>query len=299
VKGITADFDDAEGGTVNYAKKIIQTLSQEYQVFTQLLDTSLFGVPQKRKRFFIVALRKDTRAGHGESPFEIIERLRHGFLATKGISAPISTRSAISDLEVSRNGTRPSLGFDHFEEIAYQGPLTAYQRLMNKGVGKSITDTRLARHSPGIKARFQRLIEICHADGRLNVSISAELRASLGLKKCAIRVMDPENPSPTITSMPDDLIHYLEPRALTVRENARLQSFPDSFVFRGKYTTGGERRKREVPRFTQVANAVPPLVAEAIGTALMSYLRTATTTSAPLDFAKAPQTLRGAQAIPA
>ena len=45
--------------------------------------------------------------------------------------------------------------------------------------------------------------------------------------------------APTITSLPDDLLHYSEPRTLTVRENARLQSFPDWFRFRGNYTTGG------------------------------------------------------------
>lgn len=290
VRGIAADFDDANGsgGKINYAKRIIQTLSADYRVFTEVLDTSLFGVPQKRKRFFIVALRKDITAGYGESPFQVIERLRLGFLAGKGISAPVSTKCAISDLEVGRNGTRPSQDTENFEEIAYKGPLTAYQRLMNTGVGRLVTDTRLARHNPEIKARFQKLIELCHADGRLNMSISPELRASFGLKKCAIRVMDPESPSPTITSMPDDLIHYREARTLTVRENARLQSFPDSFIFRGKYTTGGDRRKREVPRFTQVANAVPPLVAEAIGSALMAYLQTATVTLSS-GFAREPQ----------
>lgn len=296
VKGIAADFDaaDGSGGKINYAKRIIETLSAEYRVFTEVLDTSLFGVPQKRKRFFIVALRKDITAGYGESPFQIIERLRLGFLASKGISAPVSTKSAISDLEIGRNGTRPSQDTAHFEEIAYKGPLTAYQRLMNAGVGQAVTDTRLARHNQEIKARFQKLIELCHANGRLNVSISPELRASFGLKKCAIRVMDPENPSPTITSMPDDLIHYREARTLTVRENARLQSFPDSFVFKGKYTTGGDRRKREVPRFTQVANAVPPLVAEAIGGALMVYLQTATATL-PLVSSKEPQNSHDAE----
>ena len=72
--------------------------------------------------------------------------------------------------------------------------------------------------------------------------------------------------------MPDDLIHYDEPRTLTVRENARLQSFPDWFAFQGKYTTGGKRRRHEVPRFTQVANAVPPLLAEALGEVLMEIM---------------------------
>jgi DNA (cytosine-5)-methyltransferase 1 len=72
--------------------------------------------------------------------------------------------------------------------------------------------------------------------------------------------------------MPDDLLHYCEPRTLTVRENARLQGFPDWFSFKGKYTSGGRLRRKEVPRFTQVANAVPPLVAEAMGRALLGIV---------------------------
>ena len=73
----------------------------------------------------------------------------------------------------------------------------------------------------------------------------------------------------TVTTLPDDMIHYGEPRILTVRENARLQTFPDWFSFKGKYTTGGHRRKKECPRYTQVGNAVPPLLAEAIGETLL------------------------------
>lgn len=296
VKGIAIDFE-GDSGKINYAKKIIDELSVDYGVHAQVLDTSTFGVPQKRKRFFIVGIRKDVIAGYGETPFQYIERLRLGFLADKGISSPVAALSAISDLEVGRNGTRPCPDFAGFEEIAYKGPLTAYQRLMNSDVGQNTTDTRLARHNAEIKARFEKLIKLCHADGRLNVSISAELRASFGLKKCAIRVLDPDGPSPTITSMPDDLIHYKEARTLTVRENARLQSFPDSFAFKGKYTTGGDRRKREVPRFTQVANAVPPLVAEAIGRALLAYLETEQVTLKSSAPKKAIRSSRGVEEV--
>lgn len=299
VKGMAIDFDDeeSEDGKVNYAKKIIQALSVEYNVSAEVLDTSNFGVPQKRKRFFIIGLRKDAKFHGMEKPFAVIERLRLGFLASKGLSVPVASKSAISDLEVKRNGTRQSADSVGFQEIAYKGPLTSYQRLMNFGVDKNVTDTRLARHNAEITSRFDKIIQLCHADGRLNVSISPELRASFGLKKCAIRVLDPDGPSPTITSMPDDLIHYHEPRTLTVRENARLQSFPDSFVFKGKYTTGGDRRKKEVPRFTQVANAVPPLVAEAIGRALIGYLRPAEVTAAVSAPRIVPQYSRGAAVI--
>ena len=55
---------------------------------------------------------------------------------------------------------------------------------------------------------------------------------------------------------------------MTVREHARIQSFPDEYEFKGPYTTGGERRKIDVPRYTQVANAVPPLFAEQVGLAI-------------------------------
>lgn len=59
---------------------------------------------------------------------------------------------------------------------------------------------------------------------------------------------------------------------MTVREHARLQSFPDWFKFTGPYTTGGSRRKDACPRFTQVGNAVPPLFAEALGETLRGLL---------------------------
>lgn len=275
VRGITQDFDDVDApeGKINYSKRIIDSLSKNYFVSSRMIDTSTFGVPQKRHRFFVIAIRTDLAKRLQEDPFDAIERDRLMFLRSKGIaSVPVSSKAAISDLEISRNGKLPSRDSRGFEEIAYLGPLTSYQRLMHCELGTSLADTRLARHKPEIVARFTKIIAICHADGRLNVSLSSELKASFGLRKCAIRVLDPDNTSPTITSMPDDLIHYREPRALTVRENARLQSFPDWFTFKGKYTTGGDRRKKEVPRFTQVANAVPPLVAEAIGRVLAQEL---------------------------
>jgi len=132
------------------------------------------------------------------------------------------------------------------------------------------SDTRLARHKPDIATRFAEIIDRCKRQGRLNTNVGRETRELYGLKKQALRVLDPTRPAPTITSMPDDLLHYAEPRTLTVRENARLQSFPDWYAFQGKYTSGGDRRKREVPRFTQVANAVPPMMAEVLGEALLN-----------------------------
>lgn len=263
VRGFTMNFGGEEEVN-NYAQKLRALLSKRYTVHEKLIDLSRFGVPQQRTRYFLIALHPD----FGDvDPFTVIEERLPSFLRTLKLQAPVSSWSAISDLEMANGGTQESRDSKGFLEIVAGTPRTAYQRLMG-GNCKDVRDLRLARHSPEISRRFSEIIEACHAEGRLNTSISAEMRNKYGLKKHALRVLDPDRPSPTITSMPDDLLHYEEARTLTVRENARLQSFPDWFRFQGKYTTGGERRRREVPRFTQVANAVPPLAARAIGEAL-------------------------------
>ena len=82
-----------------------------------------------------------------------------------------------------------------------------------------------------------------------------------------------EEQSPTIMTLGDDFCHYGEDRSLTVREMARLQSFDDDFVFQGKRTTGGDRRKVETPQFTQVGNAVPPLMARAIAEEILRHIK--------------------------
>ena len=86
-------------------------------------------------------------------------------------------------------------------------------------------------------------------------------------------VLKPDEQSSTIMTIPDDYIHFNSPRALTVREMARLQSFDDSFVFQGKRSTGGNNRKFEVPQFTLVGNAVPPLLARAIAIEILKNIK--------------------------
>lgn len=273
VRGFTLDFS-AGDEIKNFSQALKTRLSDDYTVHEQLLDLSIFGVPQARTRYFVLAFRSELKISN---PFEHLRNRLPSFLRSLRLTAPVSSGAAISDLEVGRGGTQPSSESKGFQETCYAGPLTHYQKLMNAGCEKP-TNLRLARHTENIVSRFKEIIELSHAAGRLNVSIGAEMRARFGIKKMALRVLDPDRPSPTITSMPDDLLHYSEPRTLTVRENARLQSFPDWYSFQGKYTSGGHRRKQEVPRFTQVANAVPPLAARAIGETLAELLRSESTT---------------------
>lgn len=92
---------------------------------------------------------------------------------------------------------------------------------------------------------------------------------SLQTSKHTQRALVANEPSPAALTIPDDYCHYspklTEARTLSVREMARIQSFPDWFIFRNKETTGGERRSFETPQYTQVGNAVPPLLGKAIG----------------------------------
>lgn len=272
VNGITVDFADesSDDGRINYAEKLVRELSKEYRVRWKMINVSDYGVPQARVRFFLLGLRKDLR--ESQDPFETLAGSRNQFLKSKGLLPATSASAAISDLEISRGSIIDCADSKGFNAVAYGRARTNFQKLMRAGGEITPDSSRLARHRPEIVKRFEQIIDISHKEGRLNVSISRELRESFGLKKMALRVLDPDRPSPTITSMPDDLLHYCEPRTLTVRENARLQSFPDWFQFRGKYTTGGELRRQEVPRFTQVANAVPPLMAEAIGKSVCAWL---------------------------
>ena len=102
-------------------------------------------------------------------------------------------------------------------------------------------------------------------------------KLGLGTKKFSQRRLHwtvKQGPNITVTSLPDDLVHFSENRILTVREWARLQTFPDWFEFKGPRTTGGSRRAgdpskgnwhRDVPQYTQIGNAVPVRLAYELG----------------------------------
>ena len=113
-------------------------------------------------------------------------------------------------------------------------------------------------------------------DGKLlaeNLEGMRALMERLATKKHSQRPIDLGRPAPTMVTIADDFVHPVKPRVLTVREMARIQSFPDAFEFRGKETTGGQKRKVEVPQYTQVGNAVPPLLAYEVGKNFMKILR--------------------------
>ena len=273
VQGIALEFDKKARGkrkagmhSLPYSQQIAQDLDRAgYDVKANLLRAADYGVPQFRPRYFLIAAKKSESPSLNDyDPFNILASLREGFLGSKGLpkDRPISVKEAISDLETA-NGTKPCDDFPRFRQGIYGQPTTHYQDLMRGNLKENLLDShRLANHRPETVARFSEILATCRRGVQLNDSD----RERFGLKKYCTVPLDPDKPSHTLTTLPDDIIHYSEPRILTVREYARLQSIPDWFQFLGPYTTGGSRRVRECPRYTQAGNAVPPFVGEAIGT---------------------------------
>lgn len=241
-----------------------------YDVEAILVDASRFGVPQRRSRLIAIGVRRELSQwldGGIARVFALLEEERVSQLAELGLGDEVSAADAISDLETMRAPLRPCEDPESasgFMEARRSEARSRYQELM-RGDGDSVPDSmRLARHRDDVRERFARILAECRKGVRMN----DESRRSYGLKKHRIYPMSEASPAPTITTLPDDVLHYSEPRILTVRESARLQSFPDWFQFKGKYTTGGDRRTKECPRYTQVGNAVPPYLSRAIGSAL-------------------------------
>jgi len=115
---------------------------------------------------------------------------------------------------------------------------------------------------------------ILRMNGINNIQELAEFFQSHKSRKHSQRALKAEQPAPAALSIPDDVCHYdpEQNRTLTIREMARIQSFPDWFEFRSKDTTGGKNRRFEVPNYTQVGNAVPPLLAKSLGEWLVKLL---------------------------
>ena len=239
-----------------------------YRVSSELLNAADFGVPQKRVRFFVIGIHKNALSDGVLKPFTLVPSLKGAFLKSLGIASgsPISVADAISDVRADRAaGLIECPDSPGFEQIKYRKPTTHYQRQMHGSMnGTAPNSLRLAKHKQATMGRFSRLLN--HA--RRGVTLTPAERTKFGVKKQPLVVLDGSLPSHTLTTLPDDYVHYAEPRILTVREYARIQSFPDWYKFQGVYTTGGDRRRTTCPRYSQVGNAVPPRLARFLGTLL-------------------------------
>jgi DNA (cytosine-5)-methyltransferase 1 len=275
VKGLLQGRWSASGEKGEIFRDVVAEFAslRDYKIKWELVHAKDYGVPQNRPRVLMVGIRKDiaeaagmTTAGAHANP-AIPDAIEHGFLP-KPSGTPPDLVELLSDLEDPHYlGKECSQSYLRKAENQWQLKLRTRRDGTVLGRAEPLTEQEYSAHSPKIRAKFEHMLK---HDG--------EIPESMRTKKFAQRVFprrwDDRGPSLTATSLPDDYVHYSQPRAPTVREWARLQTFPDWYQFRGPRTTGGRRRAgdpgkglwdRDVPKFTQIGNAVPVWLAEAVG----------------------------------
>lgn len=274
VRGFTMEFKKNKEKGIAYSSVVTNKLQDlGYFVKGILVNFGEYGVPQKRTRFILIGIKNnivDSSQELVDNFFTSLEANSFSFLKNKGLSKDTTLQDAISDL-LKSNGTKESPDTPNFQAGIYSLNKTQYQTYMRKWVRREIADShRFPKHLQSTSDRFKIILDL--SNDRRNFDLSKDIRERYNLKKHTIIPLCANSKSPTITTLPDDYIHYSEPRILTVREYARIQSFPDWYEFKGKYTTGGKRRTQEVPRYTQIGNAIPPLFAEQAGLILKKIM---------------------------
>ena len=225
--------------------------SAGYQVISFKLDAADYGVPQHRKRLFYLACR----ATLGVAPHPPKAIHCNPLKPQQGLKPWVTVREAIEDLPPRRAGEGPDQfvsGIDPTDP-ADQLYLSEYASMMRPPRG-----TIIAGHCarPLDKLAMSRLRSL--GPGQAIWALPSHLRPKMGFRGAYGR-MHPDYPAKTITTgvrgpSHGQFCHYAQDRLITLREAARLQSFPDTFSFAGG---------RSAQAF-QIGNAVPPLLSRAI-----------------------------------
>lgn len=284
----------------NSAERCAEILSslRLYNINQMVLLSANYGVPQNRERVVYIGSRNDQK--------EIKE-----IPATVGKDERVTVYEAIGDLDFIGNGQTKTeyptstVGNPKYEHLV---ELRDVDGAVDNEHGKTYAEWSrqgrlLERFKPECPAfyvrnmeeldnplkwkhlglfnhqtsaqnsKVRRRLEIIAKFGGYTEDCKTELKnEGVDSAKRNYFVTKPDAQSPTVCTMPDDFIHYSAFRAMTVREMARLQSFDDSFVFQGKRQTGGDKRKSEIPQYTLVGNAVPPLMSRAIGNEILKNI---------------------------
>lgn len=229
-----------------------------FRLMPLVLNAADFGVPQLRQRVFFIGLRADL-------PFNVF--LLNPINVSLG-KPTVSLWDAISDLPQLAAG-------EGEEEQPYPAPArNAYQQDMREGTARVLNHVSM-RHTERIIGRFK---QISYGQSVKDVSHEHSQRKRGDASKVSGKVFSqnnmrpyPDRPCPTVAaSFQSNFIHPYLHRNFTAREGARIQSFPDRYLFKGKRTTMSW--EKHLSQYQQIGNAVPPLLAQVIATTLKRYL---------------------------
>jgi DNA (cytosine-5)-methyltransferase 1 len=264
-------MENVPGLATMYGGKVVEEIHRQvramnptkYEIVGPIyINAADFGVPQSRERVIFIGSREDVPK---------INSLR-----VKPAGRRITVSQSIDDLSFLNPWEKATAYSDQ------HAPATKYQkesregRLYKKyGIKPTgiLTSHEAAKHTPDVIARFAMIRPGQGFDSIPGELWTKHLRSD---KKWCIR-LHPDQPSNTVVTLPDDFVHHLKPRIPTAREMARLQSFDDTFEFLGPRTTGGggkgnKRRTKDLPQYTQIGNAVPPLMAAGIANTVLMAL---------------------------
>lgn len=276
----------------------VSRLGKNYGIAFALIRSYNYGVPQNRPRVLMVGLHRDwwRAAGLGLEPQAANELTSRGTPVAEQVGLlpqpfPWERAPDLGDLlgdlvdptwmpenQVAVTQYYPRAPLSALQAALRELPSTL--RSNGRGHGRFLqvlTEQDYSSHSSRVIERFKLMLA------------GEQVPAGLRTKKFAQRLLPATWTAPpniTVASLPDDFVHFSQPRSLTVREWARLQGFPDWYDFRGPRTTGGSRRAgdirsgdsvREAPRYTQIGNAVPVPLAAALGLHFRQLLKVRST----------------------
>lgn len=267
VPGITSKKTQKDSDTL-----IVDVLKKElkeagYGNFIEIvLDATQFGVPQKRNRYFILASRlKDVVLSPPKPTAKRVTTVRDAFMGLPNVTP----NTAISPTEYVNEESEYSALLKDNEFWKRKGGSQTELLLQTpmKHRGHTILRFSLLKPGEGLKDLFERF----SPEEIENLQRSRILPKKMFIKRNVRLKLD--EPSSTVTShCLDEFVHPTANRALTVRECARLQSFPDSYVFHGPFLVPHIDRSVQ-DKYEQIGDAVPPLLAYAWGKQVINILQ--------------------------
>ncbi|MGR5445426.1 DNA cytosine methyltransferase [Vibrio hepatarius] len=256
-------------GSISKNKKVFDYLTDTlkslgFYVYSETLNAEEYGVPSLRSRIFIIASRTEL-----PTPFM---PATHSADINCGLQPYISVNEAISDLPE----LNASEGIDDAQSYKSKA-MSDFQNRMRSG-SNGVFNHVAMKHTSRLVERFKGMEE-GHSSYRIGRKTDEKKVTSYKMNN---QRLFGNKPSLCITAnFQSTFIHPTQHRNLTAREAARLMSFPDTYIFKGKRTQmsskflkkHGREHEDFLSQYNQIGNAVPPLLGKTVADGLLNAIK--------------------------